>query len=809
MSNVQEITEKYLQLIKAVEAQNIDSAETQALIAALANESETDYQQGYKAALKKMTRNQKMFADIKARQAVLKARPTTPKDENSAEATPKKENAPKVQKDDTPAKKDEQKESKKEKKSKMDDNHTENQDDARASRAKTLPDNIAKDLHDYLYTTADDYSDDLANFISGDKLSAKEKHKNAMLLLSALKSETYKKSDAEKTDASKPARAKMITKLIGLTMLIYKEFQHSADERVSQRAEDLLKRMSGKSQYGYVERNKKKRKFTEDLFLKDLAATANPDVADFVTKIASAHAAEVLEKLDEKQKIKYILAQQSYGYGAYLPEIETKPEKNSEKPKDKTEGGTPMANDETTELTDAQKEELKKYEEIAKVTGLNLDSVDAKNYEDTLATLKKAERDFGVAPEGNSGTPAAGSKPTDEKGDTPPAGDGKPADGNDGTPPAAGDGKPADEKGDTKDPLFFEPLKDDKQRDEPQPEKPVDWVQKKIDHYTELAQSGQIRGFSYDKENKKEFKASFNDASILYTSENNVQVSEKAEIQVFETILNEEENKNRDINFAENMPHDMAMRLKAACLLHGRNMIGAQPEFTPEDLEKLSQELGPERFKEFQERRMAQEQQKSLPAPARSNENTDENKADKPLTESVKRLQEIRKDFEQKKADGLIVVKIDEKTREPYIESGPALSDKSDQEKLDTVKEANALIKEAAALVKSGSKTEANTKAIDAETNNAFNQERLNHIRSNMNVDTLAAHDAKSDKTALIHAKRMGLIDGEVKDHQNKDVQTLTGDALEAYKERRYSDNNPEMKARIDKVIQQHKQAEK
>lgn len=108
-------------------------------------------------------------------------------------------------------------------------------------------------------------------------------------------------------------------------------------------------------------------------------------------------------------------------------------------------------------------------------------------------------------------------------------------------------------------------------------------------------------------------------------------------------------------------------------------------------------------------------------------------------------------------------------------------------------------------MVKAGAKTQSNTQEVDAKTNDDFNQERLSHIRDNMNADALAAHDAKADKVALIHAKRMGLTDVEVKDHNGNEVKTIEDESQrKAYADAR--NKNPDLKARIDKVVQQSKQ---
>ena len=798
MSNIQEIADKYLRLVAVFEDKNLgeNSAEAQSLLAELTEVSSNDFVAAYKIAYVKMSRNQKQFIDLKVRTAVLKLRQDSRNQQTKTQNTdtlkdnttntgaqmPKAQN-PTTGKDNT--------------------TNTDNQDTAPTPKPNTaakpnaaastpdrfeLPDKIAQDLHTYLYTDADDYSDDLADYLSKEGISPKDKRKHSLNLLSALKKETYKPLQAS-THLDRG-------KLVGLTMLIYREFIKTPDEAVQKKIDDLLKRLSDKSQRGYVARATQKNQFGEDLFLKDIMAARNPDSQDYVDRIIAGHVTELLEKLDDKQKVKYIAAQKRKGYIDYMPKIKVKVDENdSAKPKRK-KGDNTMADDNKGNAFEPS-EVQKKACEFA--------GLDWKNYKDN-DSISKAIADQGLLISGNKiidltteSLVATVEPKTDEEKKAQEAADY--ANRDDGLSP-----EDLPEKN-----LTIGKLDDGNSRDEPQPDKPKTWVQKKIDHYTELAQTGKIADFSYDKENKNEFVASFNNASIHYTSEDNVQISDNAGINVFETILNEEENKNRNINFAQNMPHDMAMRLKAACMLHDRNMGGEIPDFTQADLEKLSQELGAERFRELQEKIAAQDQKKSLPARVNNNENVDENKGEKSLSDAVEELKRIRKDFEQMKADGKIVVKTNPETKLPEIVSGPALEGKPVDEKLQAVKDANALIAEAGELVKSGAKTADNTKEVDAKTNNDFNHERMSHIRDNMNADALAAHEAKADQVALIHAKRMGLISDKVvrkvkegDKFVEKEVETIKDDAeRKAYADARSSD----MKARIDKVVEKSKQS--
>ena len=288
-------------------------------------------------------------------------------------------------------------------------------------------------------------------------------------------------------------------------------------------------------------------------------------------------------------------------------------------------------------------------------------------------------------------------------------------------------------------------------QEEKQPEKPLDWVQKKIDDYTAMSAAGKIADFTYDKENKTEFVASFDGATIHYSSPDNVNVSENAGIKVFETILNEPDNQNRTINFADNMPHDTAIHLKAACLLNGRAMTGAQPEFTEADLQKLSQELGPERFKQLNDalhpEREAEKPAKEEKAPVISSVEE--------LGQAAESIRGIKEKFNKMKEDGLIAVTTNLETKKPEIVAGPALSGKSEEEQKKAVADANALITDAAEIVMASKTLSGKLNEAQQKDNNTFNEERLEHIRNGMNQQQLAEHDSLSPEDRAEKVKKL------------------------------------------------------
>ncbi len=291
-------------------------------------------------------------------------------------------------------------------------------------------------------------------------------------------------------------------------------------------------------------------------------------------------------------------------------------------------------------------------------------------------------------------------------------------------------------------------------QEEKQPEKPVYWVQKKIDDYTAMSAAGKITDFTYDKENKTEFVASFDGATIHYSSPDNVNVSENAGIKVFETILNEPDNQNRTINFADNMPHDTAIHLKAACLLNGRAMTGAQPEFTDADLQKLSQELGPERFKQLNE---AINPQPEGEKPAKEEKAAAISNVEE-LSKAVESIRDIKEKFNKMKENGLIAVTTNLETKKPEIVAGPAFSGKSEEEQKKAEKavtDAKALIAEAAEIVMSSKTLSGKLNEAQQKDNNTFNEERLERIRNDMDQKKLGEHDALSPEARAEKVKKL------------------------------------------------------
>jgi hypothetical protein len=365
----------------------------------------------------------------------------------------------------------------------------------------------------------------------------------------------------------------------------------------------------------------------------------------------------------------------------------------------------------------------------------------------------------------------------------------------------------------------------------PQPIEAKPWVAKKIEDYRAMEAAGKITKFEPNLEIKDHFEAKVDGVSVKYSTPDNVQVSENADIKTFETILNEPDNQNRTINFAEGMPHQTAVLLKAACLLNGRSMTGAVPDFEKADWKNLAASLGAERFAALQEAINKANGKPAAEKQPKTEENPNKDKAAEPktntadepkrvingaeeLNKDAERLREIRQKFEGMKAYGWIEVVTDENGK-PKIEPGKQFADQQSDEAKAMVASANKLFVEAAAIVTSNKNVKGDLNDKQQADNATFNEERLKYLRDHMDKNSLEKHEAKADQVALIHAKRMGLTDEKVTrtvkegdKFVEKEVETLKGNALNEYKSAHYADGSA-MKARIDKVLQARKQSTK
>lgn len=157
----------------------------------------------------------------------------------------------------------------------------------------------------------------------------------------------------------------------------------------------------------------------------------------------------------------------------------------------------------------------------------------------------------------------------------------------------------------------------------------TDWIKRKQAYYNGLAEKGTVADY---KELRADsiFQAEFNGATVTYSSPTTVAVSPDAKISVFETIVQDPDNKHRPINFSDTMSKEMQARLYAACLLNdailGKN---APAEMSEEQMKLLKAELGEERYAIFQKK------YNELHKPAEP-EKDDKDKEPKPFDDKVK-----------------------------------------------------------------------------------------------------------------------------------------------------------------------------
>lgn len=322
-----------------------------------------------------------------------------------------------------------------------------------------------------------------------------------------------------------------------------------------------------------------------------------------------------------------------------------------------------------------------------------------------------------------------------------------------------------------------EPNAEDKTNDEI-----PDWVKRKAEYYQGLADKGEITDYKQDT-SKQGFAAEFNNAEIHYTSETEVTVSEDAGFKVFDAMLKEKDNAGRPVEFPENASKEVATRMYAACVLNGNPMQGAVPkELDAETLAKCG--LTEEQIKQVQEHMAASQQQNNEQQKNGEEHSEQKNSEEKQISakaqEDIKKLTEIRNNFNKMKQDGKIAVQKDEHGK-PQIVAGEKGSP-------EDVKAATAIMQEAADLVKAGleSNRGENTKLETQEqkdTNESLRQQQIENLRARMSPEQTKAHQDKQDARDLVMAARLGIIpkDTKVTDHKGNEVTAKTGEDLNSY----------------------------
>lgn len=310
-----------------------------------------------------------------------------------------------------------------------------------------------------------------------------------------------------------------------------------------------------------------------------------------------------------------------------------------------------------------------------------------------------------------------------------------------------------------------------------------DWVKRKAEYYQGLADKGEITDYKQDT-SKQGFAAEFNYAKIHYTSETEVTVSEGAGFEVFDVMLKEEDNKGRPVEFPENASKEVATRMYAACVLNGNPMQGAVPkEIDLEELRKCFKDIEKyNQVKNFYEKSQQQqnnEQQKNGEENSEQ-KNGEEKQISAKAQEDIKKLTEIRNNFNKMKQDGKIAIQKDEHGK-PQIVAGEKGSP-------EDVKAATAIMQEAADLVKAGleSNRSENTKLETQEqkdTNESLRQQQIENLRTRMSPEQTKAHQDKQDARDLVTAARLGIAPkgAKVTDHKGNEVTAKTGEDLNSY----------------------------
>jgi len=597
--NQAEIEAKLVELALLYEQQGADSAAVKELSEALAKENTQNVGKarlslGRKVMLKKVTvrqNNKDVAVDIKSgtvsqvMQAVEAARNNTVDtpvqtgakssttknkskdlsqlDELMANAAKEKENQPAKPKDQPAAKKQKATDKPKDKPAKQ----------VKKDEVQTKPDNsvntdaVLKEVDDYIYGRAARYSGAITDF-------AKDKE-NTVKLLGHLSSEFAKRPKAS-DDKIKRRNLFKLAVIIGA-----KNFN---DEDVKQSLSGLLQRISEVSQNDFVKHQKDKDKDDFLLYIPTVEkVVTKAGMTDFINNIANTHARELYGKLDDESKEKYMAWLADYSAKAEerakaQNEAENQAQAEGENKKDtsvKEENNTkPTQQDEQTGdttmtdevLTQEQIDELKKYNK-----DIDLSGITPENYAEKLEAAKKA------AEENASGAGNPDTAPTDKQEENEDNKDGKEGD-TENKEKEGNSGLNIDGEGEKK----------------PEPktnEEDLDWIEQKKRDYQERADKKEIAGYTWDETVKDGFAAHVEGGYIHYTSKDSVIVSKESGLKVFEALVTEKHNVGRPVNFGTNLDHDQAVKLLAACLIHGNEVGDNPPKLSAEDIKLLEAEL--------------------------------------------------------------------------------------------------------------------------------------------------------------------------------------------------------------------------
>ena len=457
------------------------------------------------------------------------------------------------------------------------DNTQAEQAEAKNSDVKMTPlpgKDIQAEIREFFNDGVDDYSDKL-----GDYLEDKE---NALKVLNFLQKNYTKRS------------GKLNSKVMFLALTAYSV--GNKNEQFTDITRSIIEKLSELSIPGYLERNKEAgNTFFKDAFLCDIKTVNTAEYADLLNAISKKHVQDVLEKLSEDDRIKYLRSlNMKNGLEQFNPRAQNKQNNNKAEPKKLKTGDRTMADkDDTVKEEDSTFTPSAIQINACKLAGIT----DIEKFKSEAELLKAIENahfkiEGGKIINLNTGeeVPTEGGKSAEEDKGGKPAGDGKdekPAeDGKDGKP--AGDGKELNVEGEG-----------DGRKPKPEEiEAPelAGWIKKKIKDYNDM-KDGKLEGcpkltdYHHDDTVKDGFAADFNGGRIHYTSPNNVTVSKESGLTIFEALVTEPDNKGRVVNFGANLEHTQAVMLFAACIMHGNPIGENPPKISQADMDMLKEEL--------------------------------------------------------------------------------------------------------------------------------------------------------------------------------------------------------------------------
>ena len=534
---------------------------------------------------------------------------------------------------------------------------------------------LVKDIQDYLYNKeTTDYSDFVGDYIEGSGLDAAAKKEHLLKVVGILEKEFNKRHDKETTPVWPDKQ-----KIAAMAVIIHGVNRQAKAAEVDEAVKGLFAQMSKSARLRHLKKIKKEGYLNQqgkpqnDYFLRDLREISNKGNKPFIAEIAAAHVSAMMDNLDNDGK-KYYIELLKSKYKAYLPE------------EAKKQGGKKMTEDEVIDPEVVEETTPKPEAHEGPEAGGAPEAHDDKPKEETAAEFEPK----GVLLKACyiAGIDWKGKGEGDIKDAVASAGyiiDGDKILVKDNTAddkPLSDEAKKAkEEKIEATEKAFEgkETLNDEESAalkkeleeidkkhavnvfgaEQEQPtDQNTDWIARKRAQYERFSADGTIANYS---ENQVEngFGASFDGGKITYTAENNVTVDPSSKIKAFEAILQEDDNKGRPINFADNMTPEMKARLFAACTLHGNPMVGALPsaEEMMQYQDMLKAELGDARYAEFTAKiRGGQEQSGAENPQPEQHREEDSSKFSQEDTDKIKKALEDQYDLAQMQKDGVVKV---------------------------------------------------------------------------------------------------------------------------------------------------------